>query len=91
MIRGTSLNGFIGAAEALKTLDYRRQLSGITVPTLFIAGAEDIACHVAGVRADAALVPGAEVAEIAGAAHISNIEQQDAFSRIIGDFVAAHD
>lgn len=91
MIRGTSLNGFIGAAEALKTLDYRRQLSGITVPTLFIAGAEDIACPVAGVRADAALVPGAEVAEIAGAAHISNIEQPDAFSRIIGDFVAAHD
>jgi 3-oxoadipate enol-lactonase len=91
MIRGTSLNGFIGTAEALKTLDYRRQLSGIAVPTLFIAGTEDIACPVAGVRADATLVPGAEVVEIAGAAHISNIEQPDAFSRIIGAFIAAHD
>lgn len=91
MIRGTSLNGFIGAAEALKTLDYRRQLPGIAVPTLFIAGTEDIACPVAGVRADAALVPGAEVAEIAGAAHISNIEQPEAFSRIVGAFIAAHD
>jgi len=91
MIRATSLNGFIGAAEALKTLDYRRRLGRIEVPTLFIAGAEDIACPVAGVRADAALVPGAEMAEIDGAAHISSIEQPDAFTRIVEDFIARHD
>ncbi len=91
MIRGTSLNGFIGAAEALKTLDYRRQLPRIAVPTQFIAGAEDIACPAAGVRTDAALVPGAEVVEIAGAAHISNIQQPEAFNRIIEAFIAVHD
>lgn len=91
MIRRTSIDGFIGAAEALKTLDYRRQLGEIRLPTLFIAGTEDIACPIAGIRADAALVPGAEYAEIAQAAHISSIEQPDAFTRIVADFIGRHD
>jgi 3-oxoadipate enol-lactonase len=91
MIRRTSLDGFIGAAEALKTLDFRRRLSAIVVPTLFIAGSEDIACPASGVKAEAALVPGAEYAEIEGAAHISNIERPDAFSCTVADFIARHD
>ncbi|MQA65344.1 MAG: 3-oxoadipate enol-lactonase [Alphaproteobacteria bacterium] len=91
MIRRTSRDGFIGAAEALKTLDFRRRLAAIRVPTLFIAGSEDIACPAAGVRAEAVLVPGAEFAVIEGAAHISNIERPDAVSRTVGDFIARHD
>jgi 3-oxoadipate enol-lactonase len=90
MIRRTSPDGFIGAAEALKALDFRRRLATIRVPTLFIAGSEDIACPASGVRAEAALVPGAEYAEIEGAAHISNIERPDAFSRAVADFIARH-
>lgn len=90
MIRGTSVDGFIGAAEALKTLDYRRRLKEIRLPALFIAGTEDVACPPAGVRADAALVPGAEYAEIAAAAHISNLEQPDAFDRVVGDFLGRY-
>ncbi len=90
MIRGTSVDGFIGAAEALKTLDYRRRLPEIRVPTLFIAGTEDVACPPVGVRADAALVPGAEYAEIEAAAHISNLEQPGAFNRVVGEFLARH-
>ncbi len=91
MIRRTSLDGFIGAAEALKTLDYRRRLNEIRMPTLFIAGTEDIACPIAGIKADAALVPGAEYAEIEGAAHIPSIEQPHAFSRAVADFIARFD
>jgi 3-oxoadipate enol-lactonase len=85
------LDGFIGAAEALKALDFRHRLSAIRVPTLFIAGSEDIACPASGVKAEAALVPGAEYAEIEGAAHISNIERPEAFSRVVADFIARHD
>lgn len=87
MIRRTSLNGFIGAAQALKTLDYRKDLPRLSMPVLFIAGSEDIACPVAGIRSDAALVPGAAFVEIAGAAHISNIEQPEAFTRAVADFL----
>lgn len=91
MIRRTSVDGFIGAAEALKTLDYRRRLPEIRRPTLFVAGSDDIACPSAGIRSDCALVPGAEFVEIAGAAHISNLERPDAFSRVVGDFIARHE
>lgn len=91
MILRTARDGFIGAAEALKTLDYKRHLGAIKVPTLFIAGAEDIACPISGIKADAALVPGAEYAEIAGAAHISNLEQPDAFSAAVAGFIARFD
>ncbi len=91
MIRRTSIDGFIGAAEALKTLDYRRRLPEIRLPTLFIAGTEDVACPVAGIRADCALVPGAEYAEIAGAAHISSIERPEDFSRAVATFIARHE
>lgn len=91
MIRRTSPEGFIGAAEALKTLDFRRRLPEIRVPTLFVAGSEDIACPASGIKAEAALVPGAEYAEIEGAAHISSIERPDAFSRNVADFIARHD
>lgn len=90
MILATSVEGFIGAAEALKTLDYRRRLPEIRLPALFVAGDEDVACPVAGIRADAALVPGAEYAGIAGAAHISSIEQPDAFNRAVGAFIDRH-
>ena len=37
MISATSVEGFIGAAEALKTLDYRRRLKDIRLPALFVA------------------------------------------------------
>lgn len=90
MIRATPVAGFIGAAEALKTLDYRRRLGDIRRPALFIAGGDDVACPPPGVRADAALVPGAEYAEIAGAAHISNLEQPEAFSGVVGAFIDRH-
>lgn len=90
MIRGTSVAGFIGAAAALKTLDYRKDLGRIDLPALFIAGSDDIACPAANVRADAALVPGAAMVEIADAAHISNIEQPAAFTRAVSDFIVTH-
>jgi 3-oxoadipate enol-lactonase len=87
MIRSTSLDGFIGTAEALKTLDYRKRLTEITRPCLFIAGREDIACPVAGIKAEAALVTGAQYAELSPAAHISNLEQPDDFTRAVLDFL----
>lgn len=91
MIRTTSVSGFIGAAEALKTLDYRKRLPEIKRPCLFIAGREDIACPVAGIKAEAALVAGAQYAELSPAAHISNLEQPEDFSRAVLDFLASLD
>ncbi len=88
MIRTTSVDGFVGAAEALKTLDYGKRLPEIKQPCLFIAGREDIACPVAGIKAEAALVAGAQYAELSPAAHISNLEQPDGFTRAVLDFLA---
>lgn len=38
MVIATPANGYVACCEALKTLDYRRQLAGITIPTMYLGG-----------------------------------------------------
>ena len=88
MIRTTPLAGFLGCAAALSNYDYKTDLGRIRVPTLFLAGAEDGAVP-QGMRAMAASVPNARYAEVSPAGHISNIEQPEAFTKALGDFIAS--
>ena len=90
MIGRCSVAGFVGAARALQGLDLLPRLKEISVPCLFIAGGEDGACPAGEIRAAASRVPGAEYVELSPAAHISNLEQPDAFNRAVTDFLARH-
>lgn len=67
--------GYRGCAEALMRLDYRKDLPAMTVPVLYIAGALDVAASSATMQDMAQATPGAEFAEIPGAAHIINVDQ----------------
>jgi 3-oxoadipate enol-lactonase len=83
----TSLEGFKGCAEALKRLDYLKDLGGITVPLLYIVGAKDQGAPPAVVHAMSLATPGSAYVEIADAAHLSNIDNTKDFNAAIGDFL----
>jgi 3-oxoadipate enol-lactonase len=88
MIAGTSEAGYLGASSALQTLDYKRRLSAIRCPTLFLVGAQD-GPHPGEMREMAALVPGAEFVEIADAAHMASLEQPERFTQAVLRFLKA--
>jgi len=86
MIEGTSEAGYIGATRALERLDLKPRLGDIRCPTRIIVGEAD-GVHPAAMREMRALVPGASLVEIAGAAHLSNVEQPAAFEAAVMAFL----
>ncbi len=63
-------------------------LAGIKVPTLVIVGEEDELTPPAESKAMAAAIPGAELALVPGAGHLSNLEQAETFNREVSRFLA---
>lgn len=87
MFLQTSIAGYKGCAQALKTLNYLQDLGRIGVPTLYVGGSEDVSAPPAVMREMAEATPGAGFAEIADAAHIANINNQKAFDAAIANFL----
>jgi 3-oxoadipate enol-lactonase len=85
MITATDFKGFAGCAQALSDYDLRPGLTGIDCPTLLICGTKDATFP--GMKQIKEAVPGATLVEIAGAGHISNVEQPAAFTRAVRDFL----
>ena len=67
------------------------RLGEVRVPTLVVWGDLDEAGVVAGSRVMAAGIPGARVHVFPGAAHTVNLEQPDAFTRLVLEFLAEVD
>lgn len=86
MIEGTSEAGYIGATLALEQLALKPSLPEIRCPTRFIVGEAD-GVHPAAMREMRALVAGASLVELAGAAHLSNVEQPRAFNEAVMTFL----
>ena len=86
MIRRTSLPGYIGCCTAIRDMDQRDAIRAIRNPTLVIIGANDPATTPEAGRAIHAAIPGAALA-VVDAAHISNVEQPDAFTRTVAEFL----
>ena len=87
MILSTPATGYKGAAGALKTLDYLKDLPRITVPTLFVVGAEDAGAPPDVMQRMAEAVPGARLAVVPDAAHIANIDNAPGFNQAIANFL----
>jgi 3-oxoadipate enol-lactonase len=86
MIRGTPAAGFIGCAAALARHDYASAAGTVGRPVLFLAGEKDGVTPAAMRKLNAAL-PGSKYVELAGAGHISNLDQPAAFNRAVADFL----
>jgi 3-oxoadipate enol-lactonase len=87
MIRSTSFKGFAGCAQALSDYDLRPGLASIGRPVLCVVGTKD--ATLAGMEQIHATVPGSRLVKLEGAGHLSNLEQPQAFTRAIEDFLNA--
>ncbi|HWM47987.1 MAG TPA: 3-oxoadipate enol-lactonase [Xanthobacteraceae bacterium] len=86
LVRATSPQGYIGCCEAIRDMDHREILHKISVPTLIIAGKHDVATSVESAEFLRDRIPGSKLV-VLDAAHISNIEQADAFTaEVLGFF-----
>ncbi len=76
-------------AEAVWLADQRDRAGLVDVPTLVLVGAEDRVTPPALSAELARLVPGARLEVIPGAGHLSNLEQSQAFDRLLDEFVTS--
>ena len=75
-------------AEAVWLADQSDRAAAIDVPTLVIVGEADQPTPPELSRELAALIPGAELATIPGAGHISNLERPAEFDRLVEECIA---
>ncbi len=83
----TDPRGYIGCCDAIRDLDFTSRLAAIKARTLAIAGGKDVGTPPAMSEAMAAEIRGARMAVIAGAAHLSAVENPDAFATLVLDFL----
>jgi pimeloyl-ACP methyl ester carboxylesterase len=81
---------FVKTLQASVAQDRSAPISNIRVPTLVIAADEDSVYPVDIARDMAARIPGAELAIIKGAGHLSNLEQPEQFNKAVLDFLSRH-
>jgi 3-oxoadipate enol-lactonase len=86
MILRTPVAGYIGSCEAIRDMDQRESIRSIRNPTLVIIGANDPATTPEAGRAIHGAIPGAAMT-VLDAAHISNVEQPAAFTRVVEEFL----
>jgi 3-oxoadipate enol-lactonase len=87
MFLATKVDGYIGCGEAIRDMDHRPLLPKITVPTLVIAGKHDPATTLEAGEFIQAHVPDAKIA-VLEAAHISNLEQPQAYADTVLKFLS---
>jgi len=91
MIRQTNPQGYVGCCHAIKALDLTDRLQGITTPTVIIVGEDDAGTPVAASRAIHERIKGSELVILKSASHLSNLEQAEAFTRAVTEFLAKQD
>lgn len=86
MLLDTPAAGYTANCAAVRDMDQRERLGGIKAPTLVIGGTHDLATPPADSRLVAERISGARYAEL-DAAHLSNWEQADEFTRQVVGFL----
>ena len=87
MIRNTPVEGYAGCCAAIASTDTLQALQAQRAPALVIVGEQDQATPLAAAQALASHWPGARLVVLPGAAHLANIEQADAFTDAVLDFL----
>ena len=87
LIGDTPVPGYVGCCHAIANLNTTARLKEIKRPVLAIAGEQDSAA--AGTRYIGENVPGAKLVMLPNAAHIANIEQEEAFNRALREFLSS--
>jgi len=86
MLHTTKAEGYAGNCAAIRDVDQRWTIGGIAAPTLVIGGKLDPATPYEAAELIAKRIPGAKLVGL-DAAHLSNIEQPEAFTRAVDGFL----
>jgi 3-oxoadipate enol-lactonase len=87
MFVATDLQGYIACCQAIMNMDMRASNPSITAPTLVIVGAQDAATPPAAGEEIHKQIKGAKLVSL-DAAHISNMEQPEAYTKAVLDFLS---
>ena len=88
MLAATSPQGYAANCAAVRDADFRDQVVGIVVPTLIVCGTADVVTTPEHGRFMQERIRGAELVEFY-AAHLSNVEAGELFTRRVLDFLSA--
>ena len=86
----TPLAGYVGCSEAIRRLDYLERLSEIKIPTLIIVGRDDPGTPVEAAQAMHNRISDSKLVVLDSAAHLSNVEQSEAFTQSLLKFLNRH-
>jgi 3-oxoadipate enol-lactonase len=86
-ILATSVQGYLGCAEAIRKLNYLNRLSEIKLPTLIMVGEDDLGTPVSASEAIHDRISTSKLVILPSARHLSNIEQKDAFNTALLTFL----
>ena len=86
-IRTTPVAGFVGCCHAIPKINLTHRLKEIPCPTLVIVGEQDPGTPVSMAKEIVEGKPGAKLVIIPSAAHLSNIEQPEAFTKAMLEFL----
>ena len=89
MVRRTPAAGYLGCGTAIRNMDLRPDGAKIACPTLVLVGEEDPATPVASASAINAAVIGSKLTIVPQASHLSPVEQPQAITGAIADFLGA--
>ena len=88
-IEKTPVPGYAGCCNAIPKIDVTARLKEIKCPALVICGENDPGTPPAMAREIHENLPGSKLVLIPQAAHLSNVEQPEAFNRALADFLSA--
>jgi 3-oxoadipate enol-lactonase len=88
MLVDTPRDDYAACCEALARWDFRDRLGDIRTPTLVLAGAEDPSTPLDHAELLAREIPEAKLVVLSAAAHLANVEQAEAFSRLVTEHLA---
>ncbi|SIO54071.1 3-oxoadipate enol-lactonase [Rhodovulum sp. ES.010] len=81
------VEGYLGCCAAISGTDFYTPTSGLTLPTLAIAGSEDGSTPPDLVRETAALIKGSRFHLIRGAGHLPCVEKPGEYAEVLGSFL----
>ena len=87
MLENSPPEGYAACCAAIRDMDQREEVARIKIPTLVIYGGRDPVIPVSEAQFLTDRIRGAEKVELA-AAHLSNVEQADAFTEAVSKFLS---
>jgi 3-oxoadipate enol-lactonase len=90
MLHTTPAQGYAGSCSAIRDMDQREAIRSVTNPVLVVVGSRDPATPPEMGKLIADSIRGARIVTL-DAAHLSNIEQAEAFNQAVVDFLTARE